>query len=304
MRVILFDVDHGFSSFIRTPSGHTLLIDCGKGANFSPAKYLFQHEPCVPLTKLIVTHPHDDHIEDFASVTSTLGPTILLAQNFNWNYVKTGSGTDSHESLDKYVVRKNGTFNGGPVADPNYGMAIQSFWLEPNHAQSISASNNSTVNNSSIVTVASFVGTKYSPKFLFGGDMEQAGWDELLKTNPAFARAVAGTWFYFASHHGHKSGFSTNLFDAMSKPFLNLISVRRNDDSRDDRYSADDFSFGWYVDGKERKMLSTTCDGSIFIDVGADGLPDVNTYFLADNLEPPKSSTIFMPEDIRRRIGF
>lgn len=190
MRVILFDVDHGFCSFIRTPNGSTLLIDCGKGANFSPTKYLFSYEPCIPLSKLIITHPHDDHIEDFACVTSTLSPKILLAQNFNWNLIKSQSGAESHDGLDAYVARKNANFNGGFVPDPNYGMRIESFSLEPNHAQRISTSINSAVNNSSIVTIASFVGTKYCPKLLFGGDMEQAGWDHLLKTRPDFEARI------------------------------------------------------------------------------------------------------------------
>jgi hypothetical protein len=147
-------------------------------------------------------------------------------------------------------------------------------------------------------------GTKYAPKFLFGGDMEEAGWDELL-TKPDFREAVRGVWFYFASHHGHSSGFSTKLYDAMGKPVLNLISVRHNDESRDSRYSADDFSSGWPLSSETRKMLSTTCDGSIFIDVDQTGLPNVYTRFLPDNLQPAKSAVPPSLQDFMRRpFGF
>jgi hypothetical protein len=160
------------------------------------------------------------------------------------------------------------------------------------------------VNNCSIVTVASFAGTKYAPKFLFGGDMEEAGWNELLATNATFRGAVRGTWFYFPSHHGHSSGFSTKLYDAMGKPVLNLISVRRNDESRDSRYSDDEFSSGWYVEGEgeERKMLSTTHDGSTFIDVDAAGVPSVYTRFLPDNLEQPKLAALMTLREILGRL--
>jgi hypothetical protein len=223
---------------------------------------------------------------------------MLLALNLNWNLIKAQSGASTHESLDAYMAGKDAKFTGGWVPDPNYGMSLQSFWLEPNRAQQISSSINSAVNNCSIVTVASFTGTKYAPKFVFGGDMEEAGWNELLATRPDFRAAIVGTWFYFPSHHGHSSGFSTKLYDAMGKPVLNLISVRRNDESRDSRYSDDEFSNGWYIEGEERKMLSTTHDGSIFIDVDVAGMPNVYTRFLPDNLEQPKSAAMMTLRDI------
>jgi beta-lactamase superfamily II metal-dependent hydrolase len=301
VRVILFDVEHGFCAFILTPTGHTILIDCGKGPNFSPTEYLLRNERCVPLSKLIVSHAHEDHIEDFPRVSARLNPSILLAHNLNWDFVKAQSGASTHKSLDAYIAGKDAKFNGGWVPDPNYGMYVQSFGLEPNRAQHISGSINSAVNNCSLVTVASFAGTKYTPKFVFGGDMEEAGWNELL-TRPDFREAVRGTWFYFASHHGHSSGFSTKLYDAMGKPVLNLISVHRNDESRDSRYSADDFSSGWPLGGGIRKMLSTTCDGSIFIDVDLEGLPNVYTRFLPDNLQQPKPAALMTLNEILRRI--
>lgn len=40
LRIILFDVEHGFCAFIRTPNGHTILIDCGKGRRMMRYRYL------------------------------------------------------------------------------------------------------------------------------------------------------------------------------------------------------------------------------------------------------------------------
>lgn len=302
MRIILFDVEHGFCAFIRTPNGHTILIDCGKGPNFSPTEYLLRNERCVSLSKLIVSHAHEDHIEDFPRVSARLNPSILLAHNLNWSLVKDKSGVSTHESLDAYIAGKDAKFNGGWVPDPNFGMYLESFALHPNRAQQISGSINSAMNNCSLVTVASFAGTKYTPKFLFGGDMEEAGWNELLATSPAFRDAVRGIWFYFPSHHGHSSGFSTELYDAMGKPVLNLISVRHNDESRDNRYSEDEFSSGWPLGSEERKMLSTTHDGSIFIDVDSEGLPNVYTRFLADNLQQPRPAAMMTLHELLRRV--
>jgi beta-lactamase superfamily II metal-dependent hydrolase len=289
VRVILFDVEHGFCAFIRTPHHHTILIDCGKGPNFSPTEYLLQNGIHAPISKLIVSHAHEDHIEDFPRVSARLNPNILCGHNLNWDFIKQEMGVILHRSLDAYVAGRNTKFNGGPVADPDYGMYLRTFSLEPQQAWQISGGSiNSALNNCSLVTVASFPGTQYTPKFVFGGDMEEAGWNELLNTNAAFRDAVRGTWYYFAAHHGHTSGFSTKLFDAMGKPFLNLVSVRHRDESRDSRYSADDFSYGWPVGGEQRKMMSTTCDGSIFFDIDPTGLPYIYTRFLPDNLQSRK----------------
>jgi hypothetical protein len=60
-------------------------------------------------------------------------------------------------------------------------------------------------------------GTKHQAKFLFGGDMEAAGWEARLK-QPRFKEAVKGVNFFIVSHHGHESGFSKALYAAMGKP--------------------------------------------------------------------------------------
>lgn len=297
LRIILFDVEHGFCAFIRTPTGHTLLVDCGKAPNFSPIQYIREHELAgtVPfngrqLTKLIITHPHEDHIEDIERLMRDMPPAIIMRQQFNWDFVKGKvAKSGSYACLDAYSSWQ-ATYT-GPAADPAYGLKLEVFCLAPNEAQAISQSNNATVNNSSLVVVVSFEGTQYRSKYLFAGDMEEAGWIELLKRQ-SFRTAAAETNFYFAAHHGHTSGFSTDLFTAMGKPLLNLVSVTSCDESHDDRYSSDDFALGYQVERENRKMLSTRCDGAICIDVDATGLPTVRTRHLPENLVKPNNGLL------------
>jgi hypothetical protein len=40
MKVTVFNVEHGFCAFIKTPTNHTVLIDCGCTGAFSPALYI------------------------------------------------------------------------------------------------------------------------------------------------------------------------------------------------------------------------------------------------------------------------
>jgi hypothetical protein len=102
-----------------------------------------------------------------------------------------------------------------------------------------------------------------------------------LEQNAALRAAIRGTTFYIASHHGHSSGFSTELYEAMgTSPFLNLVSVTDGDEHVDDRYSAPEFARGAMVDGETRYRLTTRFDGSIVIDVNAQGQFLVRTYLL------------------------
>lgn len=288
LRVIIFDVEHGFSTFVKSPTGHTLMIDCGKTSDFSPVNYILKNELGGTvirnghrLTKLIVTHPHDDHIEDIANLTSKLAPSILQRQRYDWDAIKEPDAqSGEYENLDHYAVWQ--TKYSEPVNDePDWGMQIETFFLTPK--DSLALDDTKYVNNSSIVTVVSFEGTEFTEKFLFGADVEQAGWEALLK-RASFKSAVSGTDFFIAPHHGHTSGFSTALYDAIGKPILNLVSVHSRDENVDSRYSSKDYASGVEFDGERRYMLSTRNDGSIFLDVGSDGKFSVYTQNLPANI--------------------
>lgn len=277
-RVIIFDVDHGFCAFVKSSTGRTLMIDCGRKENFSPPVYVIENElGGERLTELLISHPHNDHIEDIESITSKLPPLILHRQYYNWEALKDGDG--DYSNLDHYV-QWQATYN-VPASPVNWGdVDIRIFSLSPARAYALNQTN--WVNNSGIVVVVTINGTTYTEKFVFGADVESDGWIELLK-NPAFREAVQGAWFYVASHHGHTSGFSTELYDAMGRPFLNLISVTSGDEHVDARYGSNEFAIGTQVSGKTRYSLTTRTDGSIFIDVNGAGQFTVYTLALADN---------------------
>jgi hypothetical protein len=287
-RIILFDVQHGFCAFVKSSTAATLLIDCGKGEGFSPVDYLLESELGDAaiydghlLTRLIVTHPHEDHIDDIASVISKLPPYTLQRQSYSWENIKqAGGGGGDYESLDIYSDWQQSY--SAPSPRINWGMEIQTFCLTPYEALFVEPSK--YVNNSGIVTVVTFRGTYFNRKIIFGADVEQAGWLELMK-KPGFPNAVKNPDFYVASHHGHSSGFSTELFQAMgTNPFLNLVSVTDCDEHVDSRYSDSEFARGVSFGGENRYMLTTRTDGSIFIDIDDAGNCTVSGKSLMPNL--------------------
>jgi beta-lactamase superfamily II metal-dependent hydrolase len=287
MKVIVFNVEHGACSFLRTPTNRTMLIDCGCTENFSPALYVAEHElPTAAawgsyrLTRMTVTHPHEDHITEIDAIKKYCPPAFLLRQKYDWEEVKTSDESD-YEKLDTYSEWQD-TYNGTDPSRPDYGMTIQSFMLSPDEAKEIDESK--FTNNSSIVTVITVQGTKFQEKFLFGGDMETAGWDALLTKYPSFKEAVKNIDFFIVSHHGHMSGFSEALFAAMGKkPILNIVSIHNNDEHIDARYSQEAYASGTEINGKLRRMLTTRTDGSIVVNVSDEGKFSVKLVHLDDN---------------------
>jgi beta-lactamase superfamily II metal-dependent hydrolase len=285
-------VGQGFCCFLKSRTGATLMIDCSSNAKFSPVKYIKEYElgdvvPIAgkyPLTQLIITHPHDDHIKDISRVIDELPPRLLLRSTYNWERVKSpGVSADKYENLDTYATWQE-TYDAPAVYVPNWGqMSFEHFRIPqvllPN------TDNGKAVNNSSLVVIVTFSGTIHTHKLLFGGDLEDSGWESLLKQNARFRAAVQGTTFYFASHHGHVSGFSTELFKAMGRnPLVNLISATSCYDSHDSRYSEN--ARGLYFGTEPRYSLTTRTDGSILIEFDETGFATVSCGDLPDNVEP------------------
>lgn len=289
MRIIVFDVEHGFCAFVKSPAGHTLLIDCGCSANFDPVDYIAEHElngvvgwGGRALTKLLVTHPHNDHIENIARVISRLPPAILLRQHYNWQTIRRpGARAGEYENLDLYSAWQQG-YSSPVLVPPNWGLSIQPFYLTVEQAKRLGEA--TYVNNSGIVTVLTFAGTRFSEKLVFGADVEADGWAALLARED-FRNAVSGADFFIVPHHGHSSGFSADLYAAMGgKPFLNLISVTACDENVDPRYMSAEFARGVQVNGEKRYSLSTRFDGSIAIDISPEGQFTISTAHLIPNL--------------------
>jgi len=289
LRVIVFDVEHGSCAFLRTPSGHGILIDCGRRSAFSPVKYLLQHETSrltthlgYTLTELIVSHPHDDHIEDIDNLTRYLPPAMLDRQVYNWDEVKTDPEAD-YDNLDVYAVWER-TYR-TLATEPPLGLTLdKSNYLRPDEARLINESR--FINNSSIPVVVSYQGPKYQWKFLFAADLEVDGWQALLKRR-AFREAIYGTDFFVTAHHGHTSGYCKEVFDAFgSRPILNIVSAHKRDESVEPAYSREECAQGWPSAGEARRMLSTRHDGSIVIDILDTDQYRIESTHLEDN-DPP-----------------
>lgn len=123
------------------------------------------------------------------------------------------------------------------------------------------------LNNHSLVIVVSYAGLK----MVIPGDNESPSWNELL-SDASFTAAVSGADVLLAPHHGREAGWCAELFEAMGKPRLMLVSDGRfGDTSATDRYSKQ--ARGWTVHdaagtSDTRNCVTTRSDGHITVKFG------------------------------------
>ncbi len=293
LRIIIFNVDHGFCAFIRSPNNYALLIDCGATEIFSPIKYIMENElsgieeypglfpfESHKLTQFVLSHPHNDHLMDIERLRNDLEPAFLKRQVYDWEKIKTVAEdkTEAYKNLDSFV-RFQDSYSSSSSESIDWGMKMHhGIFFTPDDAKKINES--LFVNNSSIPTFIEY----QNYKIIFPGDLCESGWKELLKKNE-FKNALRGTSFFVAAHHGHSSGYCKEIFDCMGKPFFNIVSANQGDDSVEPSYSKADNAKGVLYDGVTRYMFSTRNDGSIVLEITEDGKATFNFLQLDENIE-------------------
>lgn len=262
LRFITWNVEHGSAALIQTPNGQQIAIDLGADTGFSPLRHMKYRMGIVQLDKVIITHPHMDHIEDILNF-DLLSPRILMRpRQLTADDISKGHnnvGPEAVQIYQKYLdIDGKYIYPVQTVQDPtiptnNGGASIISF--PPTRSPK------SNLNNHSIVTVIEYQGVK----ILSPGDNEPSSWEELL-ADAAFREAIKNTHVLVAPHHGRESGFHLDLFNYIS-PLLTIISDGRTvDTSATGRYSTR--TEGRNVlrrnGGSEiRKCVTTRNDGTI-----------------------------------------
>ncbi len=272
MELVVWDVQHGSSTYLKTPLGKHIVIDLGTGdysennATFSPLLHLKGKYKIQQLDQVIISHPHTDHIDDIMNFELLNPRTLLRPKHLSKeDIIKANPGKDK-KKIDKYIEISNryscAVKNEDNPKNPvnNGGVDIKTF--------TPSKCGTSNINNHSVVTIIEYLGVKV----FIPGDNEPESWKELLG-NSEFIKAIKDTNIFVASHHGRESGYCANLFDHFS-PYLVIISDGPYvETSATDRYSK--IAKGWEVYSRsegakipyERKCLTTRKDGTIVIKV-------------------------------------
>lgn len=273
LEIIIWDVQHGSSAYVKTPNDKHIVIDLGAGKysnkeEFSPLLHLKEKYGVKSIDQVIITHPHTDHIDDIMNFDE-LNPKILTRpKHLTEDDIRKANPDSDSEKTDKYL-EINTRYN-TPVSDEerpllaknNGGVNMQTFIpKECGH---------SNINNHSVVTVIEYLGIKV----IIPGDNESASWKELLE-NKSFVESIKNADIFVASHHGRESGYYNDLFENF-KPDLVIISDGpEGETSVTGKYSQK--ANGWNVfkrsdnTSEKRYCLTTRNDGVIIIKIGQNG---------------------------------
>jgi len=273
--VLFFDVQHGSCAYIKTPNNRHVLHDLGSGSyqdgeEFSPIIYLkdqLRKKGIDKLDKVIITHPHKDHIDDILNLDVLSPKSLHRPPQIPHDKIMENVREEDKPIFEKYCQiddryceplsaendLKNPMNTGGAV--------IRTF--SPN-----SCSLND-FNSHSLVTTVSYA----KSKIMLSGDNNPCSWRELLDDTD-FKKELRGVDIFLTPHHGRESGWLEELFDYM-QPKLTIVSDgKHHDTNATNRYS--DVSSGWKVHSRsngeqiERKCLTTRNDGIIFVRLGID----------------------------------
>lgn len=244
------------------------MLDCGHSLDrpWSPSvAYAGQ-----TIQSVILQNLDEDHVQDFrdlcdrASVRGLFSnPTVTPAVLHWMKDGKMGAGVQhAHDILTTYGSCRIGSWDHALG-----GVRWQAFWNP--FAQPFTDTNN--------LSVAVFVSWG-SFTMLLGGDMECAGWEQLLR-NPLFVARLREVKIYVASHHGRENGKCAALFQHM-RPNVVIFSdgpKRHATQETRDWYAARvpgivDKSKDWTPCGPvKRHVMTTRSDGTLTIKVTPQG---------------------------------
>jgi len=218
----VFNVEHGACALLTTPvagAWQRILIDCGHNATtgFTPGQHLSKLG-VREIDLLVVTNYDEDHVSGYRSLRDhgvgyrwiLRNPSVPPAA-IRQLKSETGIGPGMEAFLhDLQQVRPATRID----PQPTFGdVEIEWFYnVFPGFQDE---------NNLSLVAHVRIRGLS----FLFPGDMECSGFQNLLRCLPRFREVVASTDVLIASHHGRENGICPEMFaDHNCRPQLVVIS--------------------------------------------------------------------------------
>jgi beta-lactamase superfamily II metal-dependent hydrolase len=269
LKISVLNVGHGDFIYAITPLGNNLVIDCGSndGGDVSPAQFL---KNVHTIDELQISHPHTDHFGDIIEIGRKKINSFRCIPLEKFADGVIGWKNNDQDRINALRILKEIIAVDNNAICCNYNFEHSIFY--PTNIDYTDP------NTASCVTILSYAGFK----ILFGGDLPDSGWINLLK-NADFREAIKGVNVFKVPHHGRKEGCSSKLFEyfkynSPQSPQLCIISDKPIDETNKNTVATDWYAYhstGAKVTNNgavtTRKVVSTRNDGSIFIEVHDDG---------------------------------
>jgi len=235
----IWKVEHGSAAFVQTPNNKLILFDAGRSENFSPALHMYFNRGIKRVDKLIISHPHKDHIRDLPHMLSMLPPASMVTNPYTPERLVYQSGKcNLQEPLTTWKSMEDQYTGSVPDTEkfdnPN-GFGNVQFNTYFAHETQLPAGARENLNNYSLMTTLRYRGLT----IVFPGDLEPDGWDAILNNTNLSHNIDGNIRILLASHHGRRSGIRDSngkvysRFLDMFAPHLTIISDRRGNETTD-----------------------------------------------------------------------
>ena len=225
----IWKVEHGSSAFIQTPNCKRVLMDAGRSDSFSPSEHLFYNWGVTDINKLVVSHPHRDHLQDLPTLTSLINVRSRVCNPHTPESLVYPSGKNNlSEPLSSWFEMSNSYTK--TVSDDESltnsaffgGVQFNTFYAKENQLSDTAKKN---MNNYSLLVTVYYRGLL----IVFPGDLEPDGWDAVLDNTNLCNHLYGSYKILIAPHHGRSSGIRRNgqiysRFLDMLQPSLTIIS--------------------------------------------------------------------------------
>ncbi len=267
----IFNVEHGFCAFIKSPNNYGLMIDCGKRDGFSPIKWVrsfynygnkkITYHQGRRIAELIITHLHEDHFTDVGSFYKNKEdkPKTLLRDKNTLKFIDEKIKETSDDNPKKEILEQFARFQKEYDRDveKNVEWGFDYFdyrQLSYKDAEAINSNRDKIINNRSYIIAIGYAGKK----ILIPGDIEKEGWEKALKYS-LMREIIKGTNFFVTSHHGRESGCNPDMLKYTGIHDIYIVSARAKDNTFYSFYSKPGNAKGYIFQGDNQpsQVIST-----------------------------------------------
>jgi beta-lactamase superfamily II metal-dependent hydrolase len=263
----VFDVEHGACSLLTVPTANggamQVLVDCGHNANMPwyPGEHL-RGFGVTYLEQLVVTNYDEDHVSGYRNLLQqgVIVGSILCNPSVAPDTIRRLKSEDGMGAgIDALVASLDGygpPVPGGPPLPVFPGVRREWIWNQYPYFED--------ENNLSLILHLKIQGFS----FLYSGDMECAGFRNVLETNARFRQICGEVDVLMASHHGRENGICPEMFEDWGcNPKVVVISddYKQHATQETSNYYASKTQGipNFRAVGNTRKVLTTRSDGEI-----------------------------------------
>lgn len=256
MDLKIFDVEHGACALLKCDDNTTMMLDAGHNAStgWKPGWYL-KSQKIQRLDMLTITNYDEDHVSGIENLFEEVSVGWLWrnksVSTVTLKHLKSEDGMGT--GIDRLCHAIDHIFTGdGTSPQPGF----QGLYREAFHNQYPTFEDE---NNLSFVVHLNCHGVGV----LFTGDLEKAGWIELLKQQK-FREMLPKVRVLIAPHHGRESGCCEEAMQLCTS--LNYVVISDRGYQYDTQKTIPfytRFAAGGPFRGQTRKVLTTRSDGEI-----------------------------------------